>query len=422
MEPNSLRKPSRKGFVTNYPNFRYWKKTSPGSLLSDEPINIYVHIPFCLQRCAYCYYKTYNLKGRGRNEKLERYVTALCQEIELTSNHFNLKRRPVISIYFGGGTPTILKGNQLHRIVEALHLNFSIDCPEFTVEAEPVTFTKKMAEEFKELRVNRISLGVQSLCDEITTLSNRLDTKKKALEAIERAKETGAIVNIDLLSGLAGETKETWAETVENAISTDVESITVYKMELFANTDYFKSLRKKQIELPSDEQELEFMEYSLAKFEQGDYIPWSFFTFTKKDRYKNVYASSIWTGADCCAIGASSFGNLGKWLYQNTSELEKYLEYIESGALPINRGYHMTHLDEMLRAVALGMKLVRLDLSEFQRKYGFKFESLCGEPLEQLEAEGFVRRSNGSIEMTSKGILYGDYIGKQLCASLEAKN
>ncbi len=119
--------PSRKGFITNYPNFQHWKKVAAREMLDKRPINIYLHIPFCIQRCAYCYYRTTNLKGSERNERIASYVKAICREIELAAQHFDLKKRDVASIYFGGGTPSLLNESQFYSIVETLHENLNIN-------------------------------------------------------------------------------------------------------------------------------------------------------------------------------------------------------------------------------------------------------------------------------------------------------
>lgn len=412
--------PTRKGFITNYPPFRHWKKTDFKDIVSGKPINIYIHIPFCLQRCAYCYYRTTDMKGVEKSRLLNEYVNALCMEIEIASKHFHLKEREVVSIYIGGGTPTLLKSEQLNRVVDTLHKHLNIETPEFTVEAEPVTLTQKKAELLEKIGVNRISLGVQSFTNEILNLCHRLDNEDKVVKAIELAKGTGSVVNIDLLSGLAGETMESWKYTMERALATNAESITVYKMELYANTDYYRSLRKDKIKLPSDKDELEFMTYAMEQFKEANYHPWCFFTYTKEGQYKNRYASSIWSGVDCYAFGASGFGSLGNWLYQNTNEVDKYMSLITAGELPVNRGYSLTSLDQMIRTIALGMKLIRLDLREFQNQYGFKLESLSAQTLEQLQEEALITVSEDSITLTSKGILYGDYVGKRISASLQA--
>jgi oxygen-independent coproporphyrinogen-3 oxidase len=411
--------PSRKGFVTNYPSFQHWKKSAVEEMLAEKPISVYVHIPFCIQRCAYCHYKTITLKESEISE-IDRYVDAVCREIEIAAKRFHLRERQVVSIYFGGGTPTILNEGNFSKIIECLHENLSIDDEhEFTVEAEPVTLTDKKADILKKFNVNRISLGIQSFCDDVVRLSGRKDTEKKALNAIEMAKATGAVVNIDLLSGLAGETQETWVYSIKRAISTNVESITVYKMELYANTAYYAGVRKNTLELPSDTQELEFMRYAIEQFEQTQYIPWSFFTFTRGGEYVHTYIPSVWRGDDCYGFGASAFGSLDDWLLQNTNDLERYIAAVEANELPLSRGYHLTSWERMIRNVALEMKLVRLDLKEFQRKYGFKLESLCASTVERLELEGFISLSENDIKLTSKGISYGDYVGKSLTRSLK---
>lgn len=407
--------PARKGFITNYPNFQHWKKLEDQEMYDSKPLNLYIHIPFCAQKCAYCYYRT--VQG-SRKSEIDRYVHALCQEIHQASQRFHLNERPILSVYFGGGTPTLLAQEHLLQITETLHKNFKLQQIEWTVEAEPVTLTEKKIEVLREMKVNRVSLGVQSLCDDIIKRSNRQDTEKKVLRAIEMARSTDAVVNIDLMSGLAGETPQTWSYSIQRALSTGVESITVYKMELYANTQYYMELRHQTIELPSDEQELGFMHYALEQFEQAHYLPWSFFTFTKEGRYVHVHAPNIWGGGDCYAFGASAFSRLGHWLFQNTNDVEKYIEHIQAGELPIHRGHALNSLDQIIRDIVLGMKLVRLDLTHFREKHGFKLESLLGPTIQQLEEDGFVIFSHNELKLTPKGILHGDYTGKSLAKSL----
>lgn len=404
--------PARRGFITNYPNFQHWKKTSEAEVLAYPPLNIYVHIPFCAQQCSYCYYRTIQ---NSRKAEVDQYVETLCQEIKLATRKFHLNERVVNSVYFGGGTPTLLSGANLTQIANCLRENLTIpDSAEFTVEAEPVTLTEKTAATLKELRVNRISLGVQSLCDDIIKLSNRKDTEQKVLKAIEIAQSTGAAVNIDLMSGLAGETFKTWEYSVRKALESGVESITVYKTELYANTEYFKEIRKDNLVLPSDEQELEFMQYALDEFSKANYLPWSFFTFTRNGEYAHVHAPSIWRGDDYYPFGTSAFGRVGDWLFQNTNDVPKYREQILAGELAINRGHHLTAQDLMVRELVLGMKLMNYDMALFEAKFGFAAEKLCAPALDELLKEGFISIENRILSLTGKGMLHGDYAGKRL--------
>lgn len=415
--------PSRKGFITNYPNFQHWKRLEPARMNVAKPLNVYVHTPYCIQRCAYCYYKTINLRGTEKSRRMGEYVNAMCKEIELASEYYQLGDRPVVSIYLGGGTPSLLNEDQLSQLAETLrkHLNTNAET-EFTVEAEPVTLNKVKAETLKNLGVNRISMGVQSFDDDIIRRSNRLDNEKKALEAIEIAKTTDAVINIDLMSGLAGETTETWHHSVQRAISTEVGSITVYKTELYTNTPYYQELRKQTLDLPDEDRELEFMQYAIDELDQAGYSPWSFFTFTKEGHHQHTYATSTFLGDDCYAFGLSSFGRLGQYQFQNTNEEQKYIDLLEAGELPVARGHYMTSMDEMIRDVVMRMKLLRFDLRSFEERHGFRLEALSASALEELRSGDFITVSEDEIALTPKGVLHGDYVGKRLAKSLMELN
>lgn len=387
--------------------------------MDNQPLNLYVHIPYCIQRCAYCYYKTVNLKPAEKHDRIARYIDSLCQEIELASEYYRLKNRPVVSIYFGGGTPTILEGEHFERITATLRQHFNLENnPEFTIEAEPVTLTERKAEALKKLPMNRMSLGVQSFDDQIIARSHRLDNEKKVLKAVAIARDTHAVINIDLMSGLADETEESWAHSVHRAIETGVDSITIYKTELYANTEYYKEKRKHTLALPSEDQELGFIRYAVSQLEQAGYHPWSFYTFTKGGDHKHVYATSTFLGDDCYAFGVSAFGKLGNILFQNTNDEDTYHEQLRNRKIPIMRGHRLSSLDSMIRELALGLKLVQFDLDRFQYRHGFQLKSLCADTLDRLHGEDFIRVEKDAIHLTPKGILYGDYVGKSFVQRL----
>ena len=410
---------TRKGFVTNYPPYRYWRTEVAERFLAPRPLNIYVHSPYCVQRCAYCHYKTTTL-NENRKAEIDRYVAALCKEIEIASRRFHLAERPAISVYFGGGTPTLLSRDNLSQIMECLRENLSFADPEITVEGEPVTLIQSKADHLKEMGVNRISLGIQSFADEIVLKTGRRDTEKQAVKAIEMAKGTGAVVNVDLMSGLAGETDETWAYTVERALSVDVHSLTVYKTELYANTEYYAGMKKNTLSMPSDEEELKYAAYAIKQIERGGYQPVNFFTFTKGGGYMQRHTTSKWRGDDIYAFGVSAFGSLVNFSVQNTSDLQKYVETVEAGELPIARGYYLGAKDLMARDVVLGMKLIHLDRKDFQQRYGFDLVRLCQSTVDELIQGDFITVTDEQISLTRKGILWGDYTGRQLAAAVDA--
>lgn len=416
--------PTRLPLITNYPSFRKWNKSFLDENLAAKPMCIYVHIPFCTQRCSFCYYKTVDLKEY--RPEVDSYIDTLCKEFEMAAERFNLSDRPIHAVYFGGGTPSLLVEHQFEKLVTALRKNFKHfdDKVQFSLEAEPLTISKSKMDTLADLGVTRLSMGVQSFEDEIIKLSGRGHDAKKAFHAIETAQKAGQgqwTINIDLLSGLAGETDETWASSVKQAIGTGVESITVYKMEAFANTDVFQQgVRQEKINLPDEEQEMRFMQYAMDRFAEVNYLPWSFFTYTKDGCDESKYISSIWRGMDFYGFGASAFGTLGDSILQNASELDQYAAIIEQGELPLQRGYHFHSFDRMLREVLMGVKLLRFDLKGFKHRHGLKLEKICAPIINELEAEGFITLTKETLELTNKGILYGDYVGKTITDALKA--
>ncbi|MGV6808420.1 MAG: coproporphyrinogen-III oxidase family protein [bacterium] len=414
---------SRRGFITNYPNVTQWQSLSANHLHQPEPLNIYVHIPFCAQQCSYCYYRV--VTGATRNE-MNRYADAISKELSMMVKRYNLHQRPIRSIYFGGGTPTMLQREQLERITQSIKDNFdTVEGAEFTIEGEPVSMTEKKAEAFRGLPipVTRISMGVQSLDDHVIQHTQRKDTADKVIKAIRTAMGVVPNVNIDLMSGLAGDTLPTWQNSVNKALDTGVSSITVYKTEVYANTQYFRDLRKDKIRLPDDNEEFAYMEYALEAFEKANYKPWSFFAFTKNGDFPHIHAPSLWRGEDYLPLGTSAFGKIGNQLFQNSNDPQKYIEAIESGQFATQRGHQLTGKDNMVRAALLGMKLMTLDLNTFQEKFGYRLEKLCEPVINELLDNDFITLNGGEnpheLTMTRKGVLHGDYVGKQLGRALQ---
>lgn len=413
-----LGEPTRHGFLTNYPPFRRWRPESLDSFLSPEPLNIYVHTPYCVQRCAYCFYKVQTL-GESRKAEIDRYVAALCREIELASERFHLTDQPVRTLYFGGGTPTLLSKDNLSRIFEALHRHLRIVDPEITVEAEPVTLIASKAEHLKNLGVTRISMGIQSFSDEIVARTGRSDTEADARRAIELAKATGAVINIDLMAGLAGETEATWDYSLQRAIECDVHSITVYKTEVYANSAYYADIKRKELVLPTDSEELRFNARAIERCREANYLPVNFFTFTKGGGFEQQHSSSGWRGRETYGFGVSAFGLLRKHALQNTSDSPRYVELVESGKLPLLRGHRLTAREQMTRDLGLGLKLIHFDRKEFQRRYGYDVLELCRAEVDELVSEGFITVEPSAIVLTDRGILWGDYVGHRLIAAME---
>lgn len=411
---------TRKGFLTNYPPFRYWRPDAIESFSTAKPLNVYVHVPYCAQRCEYCFYKVTEI-GDSRKAEIDRYVSALCKEIERAAPRLHLDERPVETVYFGGGTPTILSRENLGRIFEALRGHLQIrDDAEITVEAEPVTLTESKARHLQSLGVNRISMGIQSFHDEVVARTGRADREEHAHRAIALAKATGATVNIDLMSGLAGETDETWGYSVERAIESEVHSLTVYKTQIYPNSSYFSELRRKSLVLPNDSDELRWALVAHERFERAGYLPVNFFTYTRDGRHMQRHATNSWRGGETYGFGVSAFGMLHGHTLQNLGEVEPYVAAVEAGELPLARGYRLNARERMTRDLALGMKLLRVDRKRIAHEYGFDVLFLIRPAIDSLVEDGLLEVSPDALSLTRRGFLWGDYVGHRLIAALEA--
>lgn len=404
---------TRKGFIITYPMFRYWNKEGADDGLAPRPLNLYVHMPFCIQRCAYCWFKTTTLK-ENRLQQIDRYTDAVCRELELAAERFHLGERPVETIYFGGGTPSLMSEENIDKLFSAIHANFTLAEPQITFEGEPVTLSERKAAILKGHGVNRISLGIQSFKEEIVFQTGRRDTEAQTMEAIALAKSTGADVNIDLITGLANETDETFAYSVRRALEAEPDNITIYKLELYANTPWYTAAKNKEISLPDDEQELAFMRYALAELQEAGYVPVNTFTFTKGGVSDQLHTRSKWLGNDNYAAGVSAFGSIGAWNYQNLNDIHSYTDTVEAGELPAFRGHTCSTFDLMVRDVVMGLKLVHFDHVRFRDKHGLDLMKVCADEIDRLRDEGYLSYDDRMISLTEEGLLYGDYVGRRL--------
>lgn len=405
---------NRKGFITTYPPSRHWKGTFKPQVLDDNRLNLYIHVPYCIQRCAYCFFKITELSDSNQSE-IDKYVDYLCREFKMVSDLYGWKNRPVDTLYFGGGTPSLLKARHLDQIMAALNDNFTMALTEFVFEVEPITYSKSKAKELSDFGITRLSFGIQSFHDEIVKKTGRKDTEKMNIAAIERALDTGVILNIDLLSGLEGETEATWHHSVDRAISLDVQSITVYKMELYQNSRYYDDIRQDTIILPSDEQEMVFINYALERLYNNDYLHSTYFTFTKGGEYRQKHLNQRWLGEDTYGFGVSAFSSLEREYLQNTSNTDNYIAAIDEGKLPLERGMALTSVDLITRDIVMMMKTSRLDTRVIRRRHGVDLLSENNTMLKHLIDQEFVYVEDRTIHMTRKGVLYGDFSGKMLC-------
>lgn len=404
-------------FVSNYPPFSQWSEEQLGEVRNamqsppaEVPLGLYLHIPFCRKRCKFCYFKVFTDKNSA---EVERYVSALSQEIELVSKLPVMGERPFRFVYFGGGTPSFLSGKQLTRLVDRLRANINWDhAEEVTFECEPGTLSEAKVDTLRELGVTRLSLGVEHFDDEILRDNGRAHESAEIEKAWPWIKAAGfSNVNIDLIAGMVGETDEKWQYAVRRALELSPDSVTIYQMELPFNTVYSKDILGNQIETPVADwpDKRRWVDWAFDQFAAAGYSVSSAYTMVKDPRAVNFsYRDNLWRGSDLLATGIASFGHISGVHYQNRPEWEEYCGSLEAGQLPLGRGLRLTTRQRLIRELILQLKKGYLETTYFKRKFDCDVLNEWQEAWHEYAEAGYLTVHRDRVELTRQGLLRVD--------------
>ncbi len=404
-------------FISNYPPYSQWNREYLPEMqqaLAEPPqpvpLGLYLHIPFCRKRCKFCYFKVFT----GKNGKeIETYVEALCKEIELVSQQPVMGGRPFRFVYFGGGTPSFLAPKQLISLVDRLRANISWDkAEEVTFECEPGTLSETKVHTLKDLGVTRLSLGIENFSDRLLEENGRAHLSKEVWQAwewIEAAEFPN--VNIDLISGMVGETWDNWKDNVAKTLKLSPESVTIYQMELPFNTVYSEGILKDSQESPVADWPTKraWVQYAFEQFAAAGYTQSSAYTMIKDpSKVSFSYRDNLWKGADLLATGIASFGHVSGVHYQNLPEWHQYIGSLDEGRLPLGRAYRPTKKQALIRELILLLKRGYLELDYFREKFGVDIGEVYGDIWARYENDQYVRRNEDRIELTTEGLLRVD--------------
>ncbi|MEM1068871.1 MAG: coproporphyrinogen-III oxidase family protein [Planctomycetota bacterium] len=406
-------------FISNYPPYSQWNRdqlpavrkalgTAPEN---ENPLGLYLHIPFCRKRCKFCYFKVFT---DVKLAEAQRYVDALCNEISMVSELPVMGQRPFRFVYFGGGTPSFLSPKQLTKLADRLREHITWDgAEEVTFECEPGTLSQTKVKTLRdELGVTRLSLGVENFSDEILEDNGRAHLSKQVYRAWDWIDAAGfPNVNIDLISGMVGETSDNWKRNVEKTLELSPESVTIYQMELPFNTVFSKDILDKHTESPVADWDTKraWVDYAFDQFKKEGYSVSSAYTVVKDPSKVNFsYRDNLWKGADLLATGIASFGHANGVHYQNLPDMDRYLETIESGSLPLGRGFVPKEEQHLIREMILLLKRGYLDAGYFREKFGVEILQHFAEQWDGYVEEGYVTIEGDSIQLSVDGLLVVD--------------
>ncbi len=406
-------------FISNYPPYSQWNVgalddvrqalASPPQV--STPLGLYLHIPFCRKRCKFCYFKVFT---DVKAAEVQRYVDALCKEISLVSELAVMGERPFRFVYFGGGTPSFLSPKQLTSLADRLREHITWDgAEEVTFECEPGTLSETKVKTLREkMGVTRLSLGVENFNDALLEENGRAHLSKQVFaswEWIQAAQFHN--VNIDLISGMVGETWDNWKENIRRTIELSPDSVTIYQMELPFNTVYSADILGNKIETPVADwpTKRDWVDYAFDELASAGYSVSSAYTMVKDASKVNFsYRDNLWMGSDLLATGVASFGHASGVHYQNLAELEKYYAAIDNNSLPLGRGYVATKHQLLVREMILLLKRGYLDAAYFRDKFVVDIVQQWKGRWTELVSEGRVTIDGDAIKVTREGLLRVD--------------
>ncbi len=406
-------------FISNYPPYSRWNADALANVRNvlhappqlATPLGLYLHIPFCRKRCKFCYFKVFT---DVKAAEVQRYVDALCQEISLVSQLEVMGDRPFRFVYFGGGTPSFLSPKQLIALGDRLRTHITWDgAEEVTFECEPGTLSETKVKTLREnMGVTRLSLGVENFSDQLLEENGRAHLSKQVFTSWEWIKAANfANVNIDLISGMVGESWDNWRENIRRTIELSPDSVTIYQMELPFNTVYSADILGNKIETPVADWPTKraWVDYAITELSAAGYSVSSAYTFVKDASKVNFsYRDNLWMGSDLLATGVASFGHASGVHYQNLADLEKYYAAIDGNTLPLGRGYVATKHQLLVRELILLLKRGYLSIAYFRGKFGVDIQQQWSHVWDEYAKDGWATIDGDSIKLTRAGLLRAD--------------
>jgi oxygen-independent coproporphyrinogen-3 oxidase len=362
----------------------------------SPPLGLYIHIPFCLSRCGYCSF----FSVPYRNSVLNEYVDYLEKEKSLYSNQLN---RPLATIYFGGGTPSLLNAEQIRHILSGLNI---LPEAEITLEINPLQITQTYLQALKTTPINRLSIGLQSMNQEELNFLERHHKPEQIQDKIALCRQFGYNnLSLDLIYGLPNSSLQTLQGTVEKYLELKPEHISCYLLTLDADC----KLAKEKNNLPNEEIQAEQYAFLCNHLEQAGYIHYEISNFALPG-YTSQHNLRYWHNDDYLALGASSAGWISPIRYQNPADLNLYYQSVKIGeTFPQKEELSQQRIIQDYLMMGLRLK-EGIGLDEFYNRFQVKLTELYGERILKLQQIGMLNLTEHNLALTEKALFVSNSV------------
>lgn len=356
-------------------------------------VSLYFHIPFCTKKCPYCHF--YVIPNLIAYHQILETGLSLEWERQLPL----LLNKNIVSIYFGGGTPSLFV-HGIQKILEKISAHFSLDC-EITIEVNPEDATLELFEKLLEMKINRVSLGVQSLDDRSLQTLERIHSAKKAEDAIFQASRAGfKNISIDLMYDLPDQTESSWMYSLSKLAHLPIQHLSLYNLTVEPHTSFYK--RRDALKFPSEETSLRFLERAVVTLESIGLKRYEISAFGKP----SIHNVGYWTGRPFLGFGPSAFSFWNDERFRNCSNLQRYTRALKEVKSPVDFREKLPYPQNLREKIAVQLRLLDgIDAN---------LPSEILKTLEPLVDQNFLVKKNGRIFLSEKGILFHDTVASQI--------
>ena len=381
-------------------------------------MQLYIHIPFCVRKCAYCDFLSF-----AADERIQAsYVKALIKELEFYGEKY--KERVISTIFIGGGTPSWLDEKQMTSVMETVYRCFTVaENAEITIECNPGTVTDAKFAAYKNAGINRLSIGLQSANDEELQTLGRIHTYEQFLRTYDKARHFGfSNINVDLMSALPGQTVDSFMGSLKKIVRLKPEHISAYSLIIEEGTPFFEKYRedvKRQeldeptIFLPREEVVYEITECTREYLQAEGYHWYEISNFARKGK-ECRHNTGYWKRVNYLGVGLGAASLMDEVRYVNTSDLTEYIKNPTRAAI----GEVVNRTVQMEEFMFLGLRMIEgFHRQEFLDSFGVEIEGVYGDVLNVLQREGLLQKREAKIALTKKGIDVSNYVLAQFLLS-----
>ena len=371
-----------------------------------ETTSLYVHIPFCASKCFYCDFNSYV----STSDVMERFVAALDVEFRMLSERY--EPRPLETVFFGGGTPSLLSAPQLKAVLASLHRHFPLSpTAEITLEANPGTVDEGKFDAMLQGGVNRISFGAQTFDDTLLQAIGRLHDAAAIINSYQLARRAGfTSINLDLMFGLPGQTLELLERTLERVFALKPAHLSAYGLKIEQGTPFAVWYDRGHLQLPPVDDDARMYERVIQAAKAEGYTHYEVSNFAvqgRECRHNLVY----WRNEPYFAAGPGAHGYVAGVRYENIRGVPAYMRTLEAGERPVQDQLHILSAEEREDTMILGLRLLEgISFERFALRHGVTMQTVFSEAINRNVSRGFLQMTETSVSLTERGLLLANEV------------